>query len=352
MRNRLLLSGIATSGALETGILTFSKYFAKDGAPSLCLDGTCSAVLSSPFSVIPVVNVPLVAAAFVGYSMIAALALTSVYKSVRKFESTPAASDDINNPLACTLGSGSLILFLSTAMATFSGYMMTVLALVLHTQCNLCYLSALLSVSMASVAWTGQIVPNKTRAFVVASSSVLVTLLASVGLYYATTIHMETLSTKLSDDANVLQIVERVKSTRKQTVPNSPIIAHIPHDAHTSTVNPTTSTTTTTVPSLSESESKSPPVITTTSSTQAVQLAMRLKHLNAKMYGTYWCSHCCNQKQTFGQQAYALLEYVECDRAGANSQCDLCTQKKVRRIFMFCSHETTFGKFYFSETML
>lgn len=54
------------------------------------------------------------------------------------------------------------------------------------------------------------------------------------------------------------------------------------------------------------------PVVTTESSDQTVSLAKRLKAAGAKMYGAFWCSHCYDQKQEFGQQAMAEFPYVEC----------------------------------------
>lgn len=54
------------------------------------------------------------------------------------------------------------------------------------------------------------------------------------------------------------------------------------------------------------------PVITTESSPQALEIARHLKEIGAKMYGAFWCSHCYEQKQTFGKEAMADFPYVEC----------------------------------------
>ena len=43
-----------------------------------------------------------------------------------------------------------------------------------------------------------------------------------------------------------------------------------------------------------------------------MELAKRLKAAGAKMYGAFWCSHCFEQKQTFGKEAMAEFPYVEC----------------------------------------
>ena len=54
------------------------------------------------------------------------------------------------------------------------------------------------------------------------------------------------------------------------------------------------------------------PEVTTSSTDKAVQLAQRLRGSGARMYGAFWCSHCYDQKQTFGQQAMPEFPYVEC----------------------------------------
>ncbi len=48
------------------------------------------------------------------------------------------------------------------------------------------------------------------------------------------------------------------------------------------------------------------------STPRSVELAKRLKAAGAKMYGAFWCSHCFEQKQSFGKDAVADLPYVEC----------------------------------------
>jgi len=48
------------------------------------------------------------------------------------------------------------------------------------------------------------------------------------------------------------------------------------------------------------------------------------------MYGAYWCSHCFDQKQAFGKEAYQRIDYIECAKEGLNSQTALCKDRKVR----------------------
>lgn len=72
------------------------------------------------------------------------------------------------------------------------------------------------------------------------------------------------------------------------------------------------------------------PKVTKTSSPRAVSVGKRLKALNAKMYGAFWCSHCNNQKQELGIEVSKLFEYVECDKDGANSQYKICRASKLQ----------------------
>lgn len=47
------------------------------------------------------------------------------------------------------------------------------------------------------------------------------------------------------------------------------------------------------------------------------------------MYGAFWCTHCYNQKQIFGKEAFSLIPYIECDKNGAKSQYKLCREKRI-----------------------
>jgi hypothetical protein len=66
--------------------------------------------------------------------------------------------------------------------------------------------------------------------------------------------------------------------------------------------------------------------ISTPSGDAETQLAKHLKAIDATMYGAYWCPHCCEQKQLFGQSAMKELNYVECAADGPKSQAEVCRQ--------------------------
>lgn len=66
-----------------------------------------------------------------------------------------------------------------------------------------------------------------------------------------------------------------------------------------------------------------PPTMNLSGSAE-MALAEHLTQQGARMFGAYWCPHCHEQKELFGRQAFAKINYVECDPEGANSQTDLC----------------------------
>ena len=47
-------------------------------------------------------------------------------------------------------------------------------------------------------------------------------------------------------------------------------------------------------------------------------------------YSAYWCSHCYDQKQLFGQEAVKELSIVECAKDGKDSQTELCIEKEIQ----------------------
>ena len=74
---------------------------------------------------------------------------------------------------------------------------------------------------------------------------------------------------------------------------------------------------------------KRPPTITTASSARARAVAEQLNARGARMFGAWWCSHCADQKETLGKEAFSSLTYIECAADGANSQRALCNENNV-----------------------
>jgi len=49
----------------------------------------------------------------------------------------------------------------------------------------------------------------------------------------------------------------------------------------------------------------------------------------AKMYGAYWCPHCMDQKEMFGD-SWHLINYVECSLPANGGQTEACIAAGVR----------------------
>lgn len=65
------------------------------------------------------------------------------------------------------------------------------------------------------------------------------------------------------------------------------------------------------------------------SSDQAVKVAEKLTAAGVTMYGAFWCPHCSNQKEIFGQKAWGLVQYVECAGQGYNGSPATCAAAGV-----------------------
>jgi thiol-disulfide isomerase/thioredoxin len=83
-------------------------------------------------------------------------------------------------------------------------------------------------------------------------------------------------------------------------------------------------------PDIAANDPRLGPPIVSVSNPAKIELAKHLTASGAKMYSAYWCPHCHEQKELFGQEATKLLPYVECDPNGINPQADLCQSKQVR----------------------
>ena len=61
-----------------------------------------------------------------------------------------------------------------------------------------------------------------------------------------------------------------------------------------------------------------------------VALAQCLTDKGTKMYGTYWCPHCTNQKKAFGA-AFEKVTYVECaERGNPNESTQVCKDANIQ----------------------
>lgn len=155
----------------------------------------------------------------------------------------------------------------STGMMVFSGYLMYLLATELRAACLYCIVSAGLTLAMFVLTLLGRQWDDQGALVFRGVIMGMVTLVATIGVYSIS-------------------------------------------------INGPTAT--------ASSGGNSGPAVTNTSGPAEVALAKHLKEVDAKMYGAYWCPHCFDQKQLFGQDAKEYMPYIECADDGANSQTSLC----------------------------
>ncbi len=58
------------------------------------------------------------------------------------------------------------------------------------------------------------------------------------------------------------------------------------------------------------------------------ELAQCLTEGDAKIYGTYWCSNCADQKKLFGK-SWKLINYVECSLPNREGITPLCEKEEI-----------------------
>jgi len=276
---RRVLAAVSAVGALETGVLTVVKQVSPTGGvEALCKasgSSGCGNVLSSPLA--SVGGIPLTLFGFAAYCVVAFLAVYPLFASNDATTNSDGSQyDDSTNRLA--------LVTLTTGMATFSAFLMSLLFFVLKESCPYCILSAILSMTLGTITWfSGAATQQNRKAAIAGLSSVVITTIATFGLV-------------LNADVADAKLAASGKNTAT---------------AETVMMN------------------QSPPPITETSSKRALALAKDLKALDARMFGAFWCSHCYDQKQTLGKEAMKMLTYIECDKEGLNNQRPLCQEKKI-----------------------
>eukprot|EP00980_Cylindrotheca_fusiformis_P013042 scaffold3267_cov140-Cylindrotheca_fusiformis.AAC.4 len=275
---RRIMGGIASLGVLETVYLTYNKLFEVETTLFCGTDGTgsCSSVLNGPYSYVPFTEIPLAALGLVAYTFVLGLSLFPLLS-----DGEQEAVDDTTNRILLTAA--------TTAMGTFSIFLLTLLFGVLETGCPYCEFSAGCSISLAMLTWIGGCPPSIKQGVQTAASSFLATCTVALLLFiaggdYDALTTSKYLASALSGSTN---------QQEQQLV------------------------------------ARAPPPISTESSPRAISLAKDLQSLDAKMFGAYWCGHCYDQKETLGKQAFSRIPYIECSKDGAQSQTKLCKSKDV-----------------------
>lgn len=106
-----------------------------------------------------------------------------------------------------------------------------------------------------------------------------------------------------------------ISLSRSSTLPGAPVGAREPEP---------------TIAQMASAQTKATiPPVTKASSAASIALAKHLKSVGAKMYGAYWCPHCHEQLQLFGQKAVTQLPYIECAEDGKNARPDLCKAANI-----------------------
>ncbi|MGP1384003.1 MAG: vitamin K epoxide reductase family protein [Thainema sp.] len=145
----------------------------------------------------------------------------------------------------------------AVAMVVFSGYLMYLLAFQIQAACIYCITSALLTVALLVITLAGNTWNDRGQLFFL---GIIVAVLVSVG---------------------ALGVFASADSTG-------------------------------TIGSEIDQSAQQGPAITTTSGQAEIALARHLTETGAQFYGAWWCPHCYDQKQLFGQEAFTAVNYVEC----------------------------------------
>ncbi|HEY9907754.1 MAG TPA: vitamin K epoxide reductase family protein [Thermosynechococcaceae cyanobacterium] len=230
-----------------------------------CPTSGCEQVLSSPYAT--VFGLPLALFGLLAYLGMAVFALAPL-----------AVKPEENKQLRSNLETWTwLLLFAgSTAMLIFSGYLMNIMVSQFVVKfgpsgvCYYCIASAIFALALFILTLLGRVWEDIGQLFVVGFTVAIVTLIGTLGVY-----------------ANI----------------NSPQTAQGPGAVG--------------------------PAIVNESGPAEIALAKHLTATGAKMYEAYWCPHCHDQKELFGQQASGSLNRVECAKDGRNSQTELCIAANV-----------------------
>lgn len=236
------------------------------GGETACPTSGCEQVLSSSYAY--VFGLPLALFGLLAYLGIAIFALAPLF-----------INPETNKPLRTNLENWTwLLLFMgSTAMMVFSGYLMYIMFskfVAVYGAAGLCYYclaSAITALTLFILTLLGRAWEDVGQLFFTGVIVGMVTLVGTLGIY---------------------------SGTGEST-------------------------------SAGGATGEAGPAITTTSGTAEMALAQHLSSIGAKMYGAYWCPHCHDQKQLFGQQAFAQIDYVECASDGLDARVDLCQAANI-----------------------
>lgn len=276
--SRPLIGAIAVVGAILTAYLTYTKF---SGAAVGCAVGAgeaaggCNNVLNSEYA--EIFGLPLSLFGCLAYTGMAGAALAPL-----------AVSRESNRSFRKQLEEWTWLLLLAGAvgMTVFSGYLMYLLAFELQTLCPYCLASAAFSLSFLVLTLAGRDWEDIGQMVFVGFVVGLVTLIGIFGVYSGG---------------------QAIASGGDEAIP----IAEAPQPPPP------------TEPGVS-------PAITTNSGEAEIALAQHLSEIGAKNYGAYWCPHCYEQKQLFGEAAFSQIDYVECAPDGKKARPQQCVDAGIQ----------------------
>lgn len=267
-----------------TAYLTFTKLTGSD--PGCAVGASpgagCSGVLNSSYAT--VFGLPLSLFGCLAYISMAAFALVPL--GIRQ-EGQKNLKKRLESLTWWLLLSGSV------AMAVFSGYLMYVLATDIKVVCPYCIGSALFSLSLLILTLKGRDWEDLGQILFTGFMVALLTIVATLGIY-----------------SGIDSSIAQANGTAEEIVDADGLIA-IP-------------------PPTGAAQAPKGWKINTTSGAAENELAEYLTTTGAKKYGAFWCPHCFEQKQLFGQEAFEKINYVECAAEGKDPQPNACLAAGVR----------------------
>jgi uncharacterized membrane protein len=278
--SRPLIGLFAALGVADTAYLTSVKL---GGGAAACSSEACNAVLSSPYA--NILGFPLSLFGLLAYLAMMVMAILPLAISAK-------SNKKLHNQVQELTWTG---LFLGgTAMAVFSGYLMYLLAVVIKSPCPYCIASA----AFAGIIFVLVLVGREWEAIGSMIINGLIagflTLLVTFGLYSAAGV---SITPEPPSSVAETPTTQAILSLEPTTVPQRPYGW----------------------------------TITSQSGASEIALAEHLKKTGATMYGGWFCSHCFEQKQLFGREAFkSNIKYVECNEEGKNPQVELCSKEGIK----------------------
>jgi uncharacterized membrane protein len=233
--------------------------------PTVCPTSGCDIVMASPYA--SVFGIPLSLLGFFAY--VAMIGLAIAPQLINRKHKTLRANLDQWTQLLLLVG--------ATSMLVFSGYLMYLIFFEIQAVCIYCVSSAFIATMLFGFSLFGQTWRDRGQPLFIGITVAILVLVGALGVHA---------------NADVPQ--DKAGLETKADVPGEP----------------------------------GPPV-TTQSGAAEIALADHLSQIGAKMYGAFWCPHCHDQKQLFGQEAFSRINYIECDPRGQNPQPQMCSDAGV-----------------------